>query len=77
MVGAEGYASMRSLIPLILLSAPIAGFAAGQTPAPNGAGLRFFASLAASSVVLATDLDQLLNAKPPANKSSIHHGLFQ
>lgn len=27
--------------------------------------------------VLATDLDQLLTAKPPANKSSIHHGLFQ
>ena len=27
--------------------------------------------------VLATDLDQLLSAKPPANKSSIHHGLFQ
>ena len=26
--------------------------------------------------VLATDLDQLLSAKPPANKSSIHHGLF-
>lgn len=27
--------------------------------------------------VLATDLDALLSAKPPANKSSIHHGLFQ
>ena len=27
--------------------------------------------------VLATDLDQLLSARPPANKSSIHHGLFQ
>ena len=27
--------------------------------------------------VLATDLNQLLTAKPPANKSSIHHGLFQ
>lgn len=27
--------------------------------------------------VLATDLDQLLTTKPPANKSSIHHGLFQ
>lgn len=27
--------------------------------------------------VLAQDLDQLLSAKPPANKSSIHHGLFQ
>lgn len=27
--------------------------------------------------VLATDLDNLLKAKPPANKSSIHHGLFQ
>jgi hypothetical protein len=27
--------------------------------------------------VLATDLDYLLSAKPPANKSSIHHGLFQ
>lgn len=27
--------------------------------------------------VLAADLDQLLSAKPPANKSSIHHGLFQ
>ncbi len=27
--------------------------------------------------VLATDLDSLLSAKPPANKSSIHHGLFQ
>ena len=27
--------------------------------------------------VLATDLDNLLSAKPPANKSSIHHGLFQ
>jgi hypothetical protein len=27
--------------------------------------------------VLATDFDQLLSAKPPANKSSIHHGLFQ
>lgn len=27
--------------------------------------------------VLATDLDQLLSAKPPANHSSIHHGLFQ
>ena len=26
---------------------------------------------------LATDLDQLLSAKPPANKSAIHHGLFQ
>ena len=27
--------------------------------------------------VLAQDLDQLLSAKPPANRSSIHHGLFQ
>ncbi len=26
--------------------------------------------------VLATDLDNLLSSKPPANKSSIHHGLF-
>ena len=27
--------------------------------------------------VLATDLDALLSANPPAGKSSIHHGLFQ
>lgn len=26
---------------------------------------------------LATDLDDLLSAKPPANKSSIHHGIFR